>query len=226
MTNVDENRKIRPVLSDHELDLMIEKVKVNSCEFLSLRNPAILCVLRLTGKRREEVAGLKRRDVWIENQYLAMNFKLLKKKRRRISDNGTIIPGGIPPEKVRYVPLRDPLVEPIISYLEYLNQEYPESSQFWLQVRSVFGIPIVYPDRGISGRQIYNVVRGAGDSTGVVVWPHLFRETAGGEEARQNPDLTGILKVMQRIDVTERTAWRYMDRYVTSIIDREGVSNA
>lgn len=199
---------------------MIEKVKVNCSGFLMLRNLAILCTLRLTGKRREEIAGLMRRDVWIEGPYLAMNFKLLKKKRRRVLDNGTIIPRGIPPEKVRYIPVKDPLVDPIINYMDHIADEYPGATHFWLRVRPIFGVPVVYPNQGITGRQVYNIVRDTGDSAEVAVWPHLFRETAGGEEARQNPDLTGILKVMQRIDVTERTAWRYMERYVTSIIDR------
>ena len=65
------------------------------------------------------------------------------------------------------------------------------------------------------------MVRDAGDAAGVKVWPHLFRETAGGEEARLAGDsLKGINNVMDRIDVTERTAWRYMNRYVKSIINR------
>ena len=106
--------------------------------------------------------------------------------------------------------------------MKYLKKEYPDASYFWLHVRPVFGISVVFPNKGIQGRQVYNVVRDSGDAAGVNVWPHLFRETAGGEEARKAGDsLAGINKVMNRIDVTERTAWRYMDRYVKSIIDRE-----
>jgi len=150
-----------------------------------------------------------------------MNFRLLKKTRQRKLDNGTIIPASPPPEKVRYIILKDPLAQPILDYMEYMETNYPDAQKFWPKTRSIFGgPPVVYPNKGITGRQVYNIVRDSGDGSGITVWPHLFRETAGAEEARQNPDLTGILKVMRRIDVTERTAWRYMERYVTSIIDR------
>lgn len=201
---------------------MLAQARVNDVEFLCKRNPAILCVLRLTGKRRKEIAGLERKDVWVEGNLLAMNFKLLKKSRKHKRDNGTIVPAGPPPEKVRYVPLKDSLIPPILEYMKYLETEYPKATKFWLHVRPVFGVSIVFPNKGIQGRQVYNIVRDAGDAAGVKVWPHLFRETAGGEEARKAGDsLAGINKVMNRIDVTERTAWRYMDRYVKSIIDRE-----
>ncbi|OGN91085.1 MAG: hypothetical protein A2Z70_00775 [Chloroflexi bacterium RBG_13_48_17] len=221
MTDVDKDRKTRPILSDREFDLMLTQSRVNDTEFLRLRNPAILCVLRITGKRRGEIAGLERKDVWVEGDLLSLNFKLLKKSRKHTKENGTIVPAAPPPEKTRYVPLKDPLILPILDYMEHLEREYPGSSKFWLHVRPVFGVSIVFPEKGIRGRQVYNVVRDAGDAAGVKVWPHLFRETAGGEEARLAGDsLKGINNVMDRIDVTERTAWRYMNRYVKSIINR------
>lgn len=222
MTDVDKDRKTRPILSDREFNLMLAQARVNNTEFLRLRNPAILCILRITGKRREEIAGLERKDVWVEGELLALNFKLLKKSRRHKKENGTIVPAAPPSEKIRYIPLKDRLMPPVLEYLAHLEKEYLGAPKFWLHVRPVFGVNVVFQNKGIRGRQVYNVVRDAGDAAGVKVWPHLFRETAGGEEARRAGDsLAGINKVMNRIDVTERTAWRYMDRYVKSIIDRE-----
>ena len=121
--------------------------------------------------------------------------------------------------------LKDPLVYPILDYKNYIDETYPDSKEFWLHVRPVFGNYVIYPDKGIQGRQVYNVVRDAGDLAGVDVWPHLFRETAGAEEIRKDPSTFGLRKVMNRIDVTERTAWHYAERYVLSVIDREYEKN-
>lgn len=209
MTNVDKDRQVRDVISDGEFDLLLAQARVNDSDFLTLRNPAILCTARLTGKRREEIAALTRRDVFITNDnLLAMNFILLKKHEEK------------PPHIIRKIPLDDPLTEPIIQYKEHVDREYPDSNEFWLSVKSIFGNYRVYPNSGLSGRQIYNVIRDTGDSASIDVWPHLFRETAGAEEITQDPTQYGVAKVMNRIDVTERTAWAYMQRHILTVIKR------
>ncbi len=221
MTRVDKDRKIRPILSDHEFDLLLAQARVFPFNFLAMRNVAILCMIRVTGKRRKEIASVTRRDVYLEKPNLAINFKLLKKSHRKTLPDGTVIPAGPPPDKVRYIPFKDPLSQPIILYKAYIDKHFKDSTEFWLHVRPVFGNYVIYPDKGIQGRQIYNVVRDAGDLAGVTVWPHLFRESAGAEEIRKDPTPMGMRKVMRRIDVSERTAWNYVERYVDSVIERE-----
>ena len=210
MTNVDEDRDRKDVLSDEEFNLMLTQARGNDDEFLAHRDPAILCMLRLTGKRREEVAGLAFNDVWIEGDYIHINFVLLKKHQDK------------PPERVRSIPLDDPLTKPILDYMKYLKRKYKEMPKsFWPRVRPHFGHNVVYLDKGISGRAVYNVVRKYADAAGVVAWPHLFRETAGAEEVKQDPSLYGVYKVANRIDVTEQTAWNYMRRHAMNVIRRE-----
>lgn len=211
MTNIDENRKVRDVISDEEFDLLLAQARVNDSDFLALRNPAILCTARLTGKRREEIAALKRQDVFLTKagKQLAMNFMLLKKHKEK------------PPHVIRRIPTEDPFTSPIIQYKNHIDEEYPESEEFWLSVRSIFGRYRVYPNSGLTGRQIYNVIRDTGDSANVDVWPHLFRETAGAEEITRDPTQYGVAKVMNRLDVTERTAWAYMQRHILTVIQRD-----
>lgn len=221
MTRVNEDRKVRPILSDSEFNLLLAQARVFPFNFLALRNSAILCMIRITGKRREEIAALTRRDVFLQKDRLGINFKLLKKSHRKKLPDGTIKPARPPVPKVRYIPFKDPLISSILEYKKYIDENYSESKEFWLHVRPVFGQYIVYPNKGIQGRQIYNVVRKTGDAAKVIVWPHLFRETAGAEEIIQDPTPIGMRRVMDRIDVTERTAWNYVDRYVTSVINRE-----
>ncbi len=208
MTNVDEDRGKRPILNAVEFDLLLSQARVNDCDFLALRNPAILCLIRITGKRRAEIAALKKNDVWVDESYIYFNFGLLKKHKDKV------------PNKVRGIKLSDPFSYPILNYINYVNENYPESDNFWLGVWPVFGNYVIRPDIGLTGKQIYNIIRECGDLTDVAVWPHLFRETAGGETIKADPTVYGVRKVMDRIDVTERTAWAYMNRYVTSVINR------
>jgi len=211
MTRVDPSRDRKDVLRDPEFMAMLEASRQVEDDFLALRNPAILATLRLTGKRRREVASLRWRDVWVDEGYLYFNFILLKKHRAK------------PPEAVKAVPLRDPLTRPVLEYRDYLEEKFSPGmgDPFWPRVRCVFGNNTVDPKDGLCDRSIYNVVREAGDAAGVVVWPHLFRETAGAEEARRDPSLYGVYKVANRLNITERTAWHYMRRHALNVIERD-----
>ena len=212
MTNVDPDRKVRDILSDAEFELMLAEARVNDSKFLASRNPAILCTARLTGKRRGEIAGLRRFDVNVSDKLLLMNFGLLKKHKEK------------PPQVVKRIKLDNPYTKPIVEYVAYLDQRHPDAGALWPSVRNVFGNYKVYPDKGLCGKQIYNVIREIGDSVGVNVWPHLFRETAGGEEIIKDPSQYGVAGVMSRIDVTERTAWAYMARHVGSVIETRKIT--
>ena len=209
MTNVDLDRKARDILDDSEFSLILAQAKKNECEFLGYRNPAILCMLRITGKRREEIAALENRDVWVNRGLLQMNFMLLKKHREK------------PPQTVKRVSIEDPLTHDILEYLYYVKELEKNPVYFWPSVRNVFGNYVVEFDKGITGRTVYDVVRGSADSAGVVAWPHLFRETAGAEEVIKDPSLYGVYKVADRINVTERTAWNYMRRHAMNVIKRD-----
>jgi site-specific recombinase XerD len=208
MTNVDEDRGKRSILNGHEFDLLLAQARENECDFLQVRNPAVLCMVRITGKRRAEIAALKKDDVWVDDHYIYINFGLLKKHKDKV------------PYKVRAISVEDPFSLPILNYINYVDVNYPDSENFWIGVWPVFGNYVVRPDIGLTGRQVYNIVRKCGDMAGISVWPHLFRETAGGETIKSDPTVYGVKKVMDRIDVTERTAWAYMDRHVTSVINR------
>lgn len=212
MTNVDVDRKNRSIITEREFNLLRAEARANSFDFLALRNEALLCGLRLFGKRRAEFGyskvspGLLRSDVWVDEVNINFNFKLLKKHQARL------------PEKIKRVPLDDPLAAPILNYLEYLDGLGTPVKYFLPSAKNVFGNYMIQYDKCLPSRCVYDVVRELGDSCGVVVWPHLFRETAGGSEIIKDPTVYGMAKVMNRIDVTERTAWAYMDRHVMSVI--------
>ena len=221
MTNVDEDRKTRDILDDSEFNLILTKAKKNECEFLGYRNPAILCMLRITGKRREEIAALENKDVWVSRGLLQMNFILLKKHHRKKLPDGTYAPPLPPPEIVKRVSIKDPLTHDILEYIYYVKELRENPLYFWPSVRNVFGNYVVEFDKGITGRTVYDVVRDSADKAEIVAWPHLFRETAGAEEVIKDSSLYGVYKVANRINVTERTAWNYMQRHALNVIKRD-----
>jgi len=226
LTNVDEGRKHRSILTDREFDLLRAQARLNEFPFLALRNEALLCCLRIFGKRRGEFGGCylrhkdretgetvkiykdgpRRNEVWVDQHNINFNFRVLKKH------------GDRPLEIVRRVPLDDPLAQPILQYMEYLDNLEASVEYFFPSAKNVFGNYLVQNDKCLPARCIYDVVRTLGDACGVTVWPHLFRETAGGEEIIEDPTQYGVAKVMNRLNVTERTAWAYMERHVMSVI--------
>lgn len=235
MTNVDGDRKNRSILSTKEFELLRAEARTNPFDFLALRNEALLCALKLFGKRRAEFGssvlkkktpipdtnpkeyiiektindGLHRSNVWVDEEYINFNFKLLKKHKNK------------PQEKIKRVPIDDPLALPILTYLEYLDALNTPVKYFLPSAKNTFGKYWIQYDKCIPSRCVYDVVRELGDACGVIVWPHLFRETAGGSEIIKDPTVYGMAKVMNRIDVTDRTAFAYMERHVLSVIRSE-----
>lgn len=228
MTNVDDDRKHRSILSYSEFNLLRAQARGNAFDFLAFRNEALLCCLSLFGKRRAEFGscylthlkevdgekvkiktykdGMRRNEVWVDARNINFNFRILKKH------------GDKPLEKVRRVPVDDPLAKPILAYIEYLDHLDNPVEYFFPSAKNVFGKYLIQGDKCLPSRCVYDVVRDLGDACGVVVWPHLFRETAGGEEIIEDPSQYGVFKVTNRLDVTERTAWAYMQRHIGSVV--------
>lgn len=134
------NRKT--VISDAENNEMLERAELIEDEFFRLRALAVLCLLRLTGKRREEIAKVRLDFVKIEQGFLSITFELEKKKRRKKicddcgavnskassfckkcgSDISEIEPRSNkkPDLSTKSIPLTDPLTQPISKYANYL----------------------------------------------------------------------------------------------------------
>jgi len=212
MTNVNPLRKNRSVLNDHEFNLLRSKARANEYDFLALRNEAILCMLRLFGKRRAEFGssnvspGLLRTDVWVDEAFINFNFKLLKKHKSRI------------PDALKRVSVLDPLAIPILNYINYIDLLGSKVTYFLPSAKNVFGNYRISHDKCLPSRCVYDVVRDIGDSCEIVVWPHLFRETVGADEAMKDPSIYGLAKVMNRLNISERTAWSYVERHVLSVV--------
>jgi len=187
---------------------MLDRAEKIKDVFLRLRSLAVLCVLRLTGKRRGEIAMLERDSLKIEKGMLHITFTLLKKRK------GTVLTK----QSTKSIPLSDPLTKYIVDYLEYLDGLEPTPKYFVPRVISVFGHNIIQVNAHIGGRQVFNLVRDLTENA----WPHLFRETVASDVIKQDSSIIGAFKVQRRLDLEDyRTGFNYLKRFAADVIERE-----
>jgi hypothetical protein len=177
-------------------------------EFFRLRALAVLLLFRLTGKRRGEIAKVPLENFKIDGDYLKVTF-ILEKKRK-----------GVLLQKLstKDLPLRDPLARHILAYLDYLSG-LKTRPLYWLpSVKSVFGHNVIIPDRHLSPRQVFNIVRGLSKT----IWCHLFRETAAADIIQRDNSIIAAFKVQRRLDLEScTTGFNYLRRFATDVIQRE-----
>jgi len=196
------------VITDKEFEEAMNRAEQIKDKFFRLRALALLCLLRLTGKRRGEVAILRLDNFKVETGFLNITFILLKKRKGRVLQR----------QATKSIPLKDPLTKPILSYLEYLNNLQPKPQFFLPRVKSVFGHNVILSDAHISGRQVFRIVRSLSET----MWPHLFRETVGSDVIREDSSIIGAFKVMRRLDLEDfRTGFNYLKRFAGDVIRRE-----
>ena len=233
-----ENR--RTVISAEEFNEALNAVEMLKDEFLRLRALAVLCLLRLTGKRREEIAKIPLDFVKMENGFLNVRFELEKKKRRkRICPNCRTVNSKAssfckkcgssideveprsnkkPDLSTKAIQLSDPLTEPIVEYADYLRKRTLLPKFLFPSGINIFGNYILILDQHLTGRQIFNIVRSISET----IWPHLFRETVGSDVIKADPTIIRAFKVMNRLDLENyETGFHYLKRYASDIIQRE-----
>lgn len=216
MTRVTGDRKERTtVISKAEFKDMINQTyepKENYPEYYSMRDRAILCVFRLTGKRVSEVATLKQKDLAIKGNYLSITFTISKKRKKQ----------KLTIRREKQIPLSDPLVAPILEYREWMSQNIGDQVEWFFPTThfSPFFDTLTFDRTHLSTRQLLRIVQKYNPNA----WCHLFRETVGADIVRKDKSIMAVWKVKKRLDLEKtETAWRYMDRYGTDIIKREAV---
>jgi integrase len=240
MTRVNPSIKEREPITPKEFQEVLANAAKIKDEYFRLRALAVLSLLRLTGKRREEIANIPRGNFKVENNFLHVTFKLEKKKRKikicpacqtrnskasKFCKNcGANLEGvekkvtSKPSDARKSIPLSDPLARNILDYLELLDATAP-NSRFWLPTgKCVFGNYFLQTDEHLTGRSVFNIVRDVTKR----IWPHLFRETAAADIVRADPTLTAVFKVQRRLDLESYdVAFNYLKRYASDVIERE-----
>lgn len=196
------------VITEEEFEEAIYNAEQIPNEFLRLRAKAVLCLLRLVGKRRGEIAILPLENFKIEKGFLNITFILEKKRKGHVLQKLS----------TKSISLTHPLVRPILEYLEYLNKQNPKPKFFLPQAKAVFGSIVINPEQHISGRQVFNIIRECSET----IWPHLFRETVASDIIKEDDSIISAFKVQRRLDLEDfRTGFRYLRRFATDIITKE-----
>jgi hypothetical protein len=228
------------VIEDEELSKALDQANSINNEYFRLRALAVLSLLRLSGKRRTEISWIPLENFKVENDLLNVTFALEKKKRKhkKCPDCGTknsvsssfckqcglgisqvsIAFTSKQAKSLKAFPLSDPLTRNILRYYEYLRSLNP-IPKFWLPSgESVFGNYFIIPDRHLSDREVFNIVRDASET----IWPHLFRETVASDIVKQDNSIIAAFKVQKRLYLKDmRTGFNYLQRFAKDIIQRE-----
>lgn len=211
MTNVrnsDSRENRQTVITENEFQEALDRAAKIKNEFLRLRASAVLSLLRLTGKRRGEIAILPLNNFKVEGNFLNITFILEKKRKEKILQK----------QSMKSLLLSDHLTENILDYLHYLGKEEPKPKYFLPRAKNVFGSVIILSDSHIGGRQVFNVVRNLSET----LWPHLFRETAASDVIKQDNSIIAAFKVQRRLDLADfRTGFNYLKRFAAEVIERE-----
>jgi hypothetical protein len=230
------------VIDDNELGKALGQANMIDNEYFRLRAVAVLSLLRLSGKRRTEIAWIPLENFKVENDLLTVTFTLEKKKRKHkkcpacSTKNSALsvfckkcglqiseVPVTFTSKQAKSVKafqLSDSLTQNLLKYLDYLTSLNP-IPKFWLPSgKSVFGNYFIIPDRHLSDREVFNIVR----DTSETLWPHLFRETVASDIVKQDNSIIAAFKVQKRLDLEDmRTGFNYLQRFAKDIVKREGI---
>ena len=213
MTNASVQRK--DVLSNQEIEAMLEKADTLKPEYFRLRAKALVSLFK-TGKRREEVATLETSDLKIQNGYLYITFMVVKKRKRKV----------LATRRTKKFPAKSSQAHYIMEYVDHMKKFHPECKYLFSSTQSVFGVGLAFhKDKHLSGRQILRIIKQLNPEA----WCHLFRETRGAEVVRSDEKRLGgeasimtVYRVQRALDLErETTAWNYINRYATETIETE-----
>jgi len=242
----DCRKNRRDVIEAKEFQTTVNQAGLIKDKFLQMRSVALLCLLRLTGKRRGEIATVRLDDVKIENHLLSVTFSLEKKKRhfkrcpacneKNTSRAMFCKECGVSLETVepqsthkdtratKDIPLNDPLTQPIVKYIELLKERPTIPKFLFPSTKSVFGQSyVILSDEHLKGRQVFNLIRNLSSE----IWVHLFRETVGADIIKKDASIVGAFRVQRRLDLEDmKTGLRYLARYANDVIMRSELEAA
>jgi len=180
-------------------------------QYYRLRDLAIICILRKTGKRRVELTRIKRAHITVIDNHMVITFYVAKKRTNN--------PLGQRREKK--ISLADTFVKPIQDYIAWLDENEPNGEYLFPHTSySPFGNRLhIDNSKPTDGRTLLRSVKKLNPNA----WCHLFRESVAADIIRRDPSILAVFRVKKRLDLESHlTAFKYMERFASDVIESEG----
>ena len=149
-------------MSQGEIESILRSL--SSMEYMGLRGKAWQClvaILWLFGKRISEIVCLRTTDLSIRNEYLAITFSILKKRKRRKDGTPNLTP---PPRRTKRITLENPYTQYVVDYWESIKDR-----EMFMFPRKETRTGHIYP------KYVWDVIQKL--DLPQPVWTHLFRHS-------------------------------------------------
>lgn len=209
--DIIREKELQRLLDECERDTVDGKKVVNygknlfQIKFIPTMIQCLIALMWLFGKRITETLRLKRKDIWVDEEWLYVRFRVLKKRSRKSEP--------IPVLRLKKITLDNPYVPYVTRYINTITND-----DAWLfpgrKRKREFDVPwtnpetnevIVYhyvdEDVGRMGKEhAWRIMKGLSKS----VWNHLFR--------------TSLATTMAEFEATEEHLmnWFDWDKYETA----------
>lgn len=212
MTNVKVNRKTVP--SDQEIKQELQQAEKLQNPYTKLRAKAIIALLE-TGKRRSEIATLKKQDITKDSTYLYVQFTVKKKRKKSIN----IL------QRTKKYNLTSQYAKMIQEYLAYLDNKMPTTEYLFPRAKCYFGLSYIFDlTKPIEPQEIWRTIKKLNPKD----WPHLHRERRAVKVIRADEQKFGqanletVYRIKTRLDLErEQTAYNYIRRHETQKVEDE-----
>ena len=212
MTNVKVKRKDVP--DDNEIKQELAQASLIKNTYPKLRAKAVVSLLE-TGKRRSEIASLKKEDLTTDEKYLYVRFTVRKKRKK--SEN--IL------QRIKKFDLNSQHSIILQEYLAFLSQEMPNTEYIFPRGHCLFGQSYIFDyTKPIKPQEIWRIVKSLNSQD----WPHLHRERRAVKVIRADEkkygqaNLETVYRIKTRLDLErEQTAYNYIRRHETQRVEDE-----
>lgn len=235
--------KNRPIPTEQEFNEILNKAEALPIEYFQLRAKAIIGLSKIFGKRKAELSLLEKSDILINGEYLEISFTICKKHKHGFfqfieylekEKDANALNKTLPELREEYkqwiltgagcnfkslkrpkkTPLSDKYAQLVLDYYNYLSTTYPNVKYFFPSGKTVFGNYAINNNKALTGRQLLNIVKELDPN----IWLHLFRKGKGSEVARKyGRTLDSVFNVASTLDVTQQTAWHYVENHAPKI---------
>jgi integrase len=212
MTRVKVERK--DDLTDEEIKQeLITASKIKNL-YRRRRAQAVIALLE-TGKRRSEIASLKKEDVTQDEKYLYVRFTVRKKRKK--SEN--IL------QRTKKFNINSDYSIILQRYLAFLSEKIPSTEYLFPKGHCIFGHSYtIDPKQPINPKEIWRIVKQLNPRD----WPHLHRERRAvkvikaDEKKFGQANLDTVYRIKRCLDLErEQTAYNYINRHETQKVEDE-----